>query len=127
MVTMVSTSDFVERVVWQLISHGHYRKHLLRLKQRLEEAHQLALRLVARTGLAVLPPDANGYYLWAPLPQGLSEMELVREAATLDIFIAPGSVFYPDKRSPQPAMRVNVAYVGDERFQAWLSVLARAR
>lgn len=127
MVTIVSTSDFVERVVWQLISHGHYRKHLLRLKQRLGQAHRLALRLVARTGLAVQPPDVNGYYLWAPLPPGLSEIELVREAAAQDIFIAPGSVFYPDKCSPQPAMRVNVAYAGNERFQDLLSRLAHAR
>ncbi|MBA4267684.1 MAG: PLP-dependent aminotransferase family protein, partial [Comamonadaceae bacterium] len=35
MVTLVSTSDFVERVVCQLITGGQYRKHLLRLKARL--------------------------------------------------------------------------------------------
>lgn len=125
MVTVVASSDFVERVVWQLLSSGHYRRHLVRLKQRLDEAHRLALRVSARAGLTVHPPDPGGYYLWASLPQALSEIDMVRDAAAQGIFVAPGSVFYPDKVSPQPAMRVNVAYAGDERFQAWLRALAR--
>jgi DNA-binding transcriptional MocR family regulator len=126
MVTIVSTSDFVERVVCELVASGQYRKHLARLRQRLDEAHRLALRVVGRAALSVQPPDPGGYYLWAPLPRGLSEIELLRQASAKGIFIAPGSVFYPDRQPPYPAMRVNVAYAGDERFQAWLRSLARS-
>lgn len=127
MVTIVSTSDVVERMVWQLVASGQYRRHLVRLKQRLDDAHRLALRLFARAGLVLPPPDVGGYYLWAPLPAALTEIELVRSAAAEGIFIAPGSVFYPDKQSPRPAMRVNVAYAGDDRFQAWLRARLRRR
>jgi len=127
MLTVVSTSDFVERVVCQLVASGHYRRHLARLKTRLETAHRQATRLFERTVPALAPPDPHGYYLWAALPASLSEIELVRHAADRGIFIAPGSVFYPDKQSPRPAMRVNVAYAADERFQAWWRGVVRGR
>ena len=37
------------------------------------------------------------------------------------IFLAPGSIFYPNRKSDYPAMRVNVAYATDSRFLRFLS------
>ncbi|MEZ5702316.1 MAG: PLP-dependent aminotransferase family protein [Burkholderiaceae bacterium] len=120
MLTVVSTSDFVERVVHQLISAGQYRRHITRLKARLADAHQPAVRALERAGLKVHPSDPGGYYLWVALPGGTDEFDLVRQAASQGIFLAPGSVFYPDRPSPCPAMRVNVAYASDPRFVRFL-------
>lgn len=120
MVTVVSTSDFVERVVHQLIEGGHYRRHLNRLKTRLADSHRPALRALARAGLRVHPADPEGYYLWAELPSGLDELALVREAAAQGIFLAPGAVFYPDRQSPVPALRLHVAHAADPRFLRFL-------
>ena len=69
MVTVVSTSDFVERVVHQLISAGQYRRHIARLKARLAEAHGPAVKALERAGVKVHPGDPNGYYLWVELPR----------------------------------------------------------
>lgn len=125
MVTVVSTSDFVERVVHQLISGGQYRRHLNRLKTQLAEVHRPALKALARTGVRVHPCDPGGYYLWAELPARVDELALVKEAAAQGIFLAPGSVFFPDRRSPFPALRVNVAYAGDPRFLRFLQTALR--
>lgn len=116
MVTVVSTSDFVERVVHQLISAGQYRRHLNRLKTLLSEVHQPAIKALTRTGVRVHPADPAGYYLWVELDKAHDELALARRAAANGIFLAPGSVFYPDRQAPYPAMRVNVAYASDPRF-----------
>lgn len=120
MVTVVSTSDFVERVVHQLISAGQYRRHIARLKARLSEVHVPAAKALERAGVKVHPGDPNGYYLWVELPRSTEEFELVRRAASQEIFLAPGSVFYPDRQGPYPAIRVNVAYASDPRFIRFL-------
>jgi DNA-binding transcriptional MocR family regulator len=120
MVTVVSTSDFVERVVHQLISSGQYRRHLNRLKARLDEVHEPAIKALRRAGVTVHPATPGGYYLWVELPEGLEELELARRAAAQGIFLAPGSVFHPDRHAACTAMRVNVAYATDPRFLRFL-------
>ncbi|AOW14481.1 GntR family transcriptional regulator [Hydrogenophaga crassostreae] len=127
MVTVVSTSDFVERVVHQLISAGQYRRHIARLKARLAEAHGPAVKALERAGVEVHPSDPGGYYLWVDLPRQSDELELVRDAASQGIFLAPGSVFYPDRQGPYPALRVNVAYAGDPRFIKFLRSVSKHR
>lgn len=120
MVTVVSTSDFVERVVHQLISGGQYRRHLNRLKARLDEVFGTSIKALRRSGATVHPASPGGYYLWVGLPEGMSELALVRQAAAQGIFLAPGAVFYPDRQGTHPAMRVNVAYATDPRFLRFL-------
>ncbi len=125
MVTVVSTSDFVERVVHQLITTGHYRRHLARLKSRLDATLAAALKALHRVGLQVQPCGAGGYYLWVRLPGSVQELELVRQAAAQGIFLSPGSVFYPDRRGDHPAMRVNVAYALDPHFLRFMQQAGR--
>ncbi|MCV0440663.1 MAG: PLP-dependent aminotransferase family protein [Hydrogenophaga sp.] len=120
MVTIVSTSDFVERVVCELIVGGQYRRHLTRLKTRLEAAQRQSIRALQQAGLRLLCPYSGGYYAWIALPDGQGEIELARRAAAQGIFISPGAVFYPDRQSTQASMRVNVAYANDERFLRFL-------
>lgn len=125
MVTVVSTSDFVERVVHQLISGGQYRRHLARLKTQLDRALTPALKFFGKIGLHVHTLHAAGYYLWVDLPRGFTEIELARRAAASGIFLAPGAVFYPDRQGAFPVMRVHVAYAGDPRFLRFMEAAAR--
>lgn len=127
MLTVVSTSDFVERVVYQLISEGHYRRHLHRLKARLDSAMGPAVKALRRAGLQLHAPADCGYYLWAQLPAGMSELELAHQAAAQGIFLAPGAVFHPDRQSRQPALRLHVAHVNDARFLRFLHSTLRGR
>lgn len=117
MVTTVSSSDYVERLVHHLIVNGQYRRHLRRLRSRLDGAVEPAMQSLARLGLEIKNRPDGGYYIWAELPETLDEEELVRRAANESIFLAPGHVFMADRSEPHvPAMRINVAYANDPRF-----------
>lgn len=120
MLTLVSTSEFVERVVYQLLSNGQYWRHLSHLRDRISEALGPGQKALERLGLTVRHSQSGGYYLWVELPQGMTESALVRSAAERSIFLAPGSVFYPDRQGAQQALRVNVGYVNDVRFLHFL-------
>jgi DNA-binding transcriptional MocR family regulator len=54
------------------------------------------------------------------LPSHLDDRALARQAAAEGIFLAPGSVFRPERAPAPPAMRVNVAYVEDPRFLSFM-------
>ncbi|TPG55744.1 PLP-dependent aminotransferase family protein [Roseomonas nepalensis] len=121
LITVVSTSQFTERLVAGLIRDGHYLRHLRRLRQRVEAATAQALQDLASVGLPIAPPPCRGFYLWAALPPGLEEEALCREAARRGIFLAPGSVFSPEKAGGPPALRLNVAHASDPAFLSFLA------
>ena len=118
--TIVSTSDYIERVIHNLIVSGQYRRHLQRLKVRIEESTVSALRHLERVGVRIFAPPSGGFYLWALLPSGTDEADLARRAIDQGIFMAPGAVFVPDRIAGEPAIRINVAYASDQRFLAFL-------
>lgn len=120
MLTVVSTSDYVERIVYGVVATGQYLRHLRKLKARLQTAADEADGALARIGIRVPTPPGGGYYIWGELPPGTDELALAREAAERGIFLAPGSVFVPDKAPSAPAMRINVAYAADPRFVAFM-------
>lgn len=120
MVTLVATSDFAERVIYDLIESGQYRKHLVRLRSKLEQVQAPALRGLEELGLQVYAPHGGGYYLWCLLPVNMDEIALARRAAAAGIFLAPGRVFYPDRKPAAPAMRVNIAYASHPGFVNFL-------
>lgn len=122
MLSVVSTSQFAERFVSHLIEGGHYLRHLRRLRARIGTATDEAVARLGETGLPVTRPPGGGLYIWAALPGGLDEATLCRRAAAEGIFLAPGSVFSPERGADDrpPAMRINVAYAGDARFLAFL-------
>jgi DNA-binding transcriptional MocR family regulator len=121
MVTLVSTSDYVERLVHQLIVGGQYRRHLRRLRARLASVTAPALDTLAALGLTVQSDPGGAYYLWAKLPAGVDERQLARDAATRGIFLAPGHVFMPERQQSTQALRINVAYANDPRFTAFMN------
>jgi DNA-binding transcriptional MocR family regulator len=121
MVTLVSTSDYVERLVHQLIVGGQYRRHLRRLRARLASVTAPALDTLAALGLTVQSDPGGAYYLWARLPAGVDERQLARDAAARGIFIAPGHVFMPERQQSTQALRINVAYANDPRFTAFMN------
>ncbi|MCR4267695.1 PLP-dependent aminotransferase family protein [Nitratireductor sp. ZSWI3] len=121
MLTTVATSDYVERFVFHLIQGGHYLRHLRRLRARVEEAHKASFAQLEALGLKLRESITPGFYLWAEFPRSVDEMELCRAAAAESIFLAPGSVFTPDRTARgAAAIRVNVAYGTNPRFIAFL-------
>ena len=120
LLTVVATSDHVERFVVRLISAGHYLRHVRRLRGRVTEATSHAVTNLAAIGLNVTRPRDGGFYLWVELPAGIDELALCRQAAAHSIFLAPGRVFRPDRQSHAPSLRINVAHASHPRFLAFM-------
>ncbi|MEM5583526.1 PLP-dependent aminotransferase family protein [Roseibium sp. AS2] len=129
MITQVNSSEHVERFVFNLIQAGHYLRHLRRLRGRVEEAYKAAFGSLEALGLSLMESSVPGFYLWAEFPGEIDEQELCAEASRASIFISPGSVFYPNRKTRRrAAMRVNAAYGTDPRFLGFLDdFLKRAR
>lgn len=126
-VTAVSTSAHDERLIFQLIEHGHYLKHLRRLRARASAASEACVEALESLGLSLRRPIGGGFYLWIELPDHMGDEALVHDASDAGIFIAPAASF-ATRRDPTPAMRVNIAYSADPAFLSWLGErLSRSR
>jgi DNA-binding transcriptional MocR family regulator len=120
MITVVNSSGHIESIVSNVISNGHYRRHIKRLKARIEKATIASMANLARIGLDSFAPPKNGYYLFPVLPSGFDDIALAKAAATKGIFIAPGSLFSIDKDIAPSGIRLNVGHAENPRLYQFL-------
>ncbi len=104
------TSEIGERLIHQVLSEGHYRKHLNRLRGRLDRAREITLNHLEGCGLRPLIEPEHGIFVWAQLPAGApNAAELAYRALQQGMALAPGNTFRPDQAASQ-WLRFNVAY-----------------
>ncbi len=97
--TTLGTSELLEQVLLQILTHGHYRRHLKGLRERLAAAHlRLAQEFAARNVELAFRPQA-GLFVWAKLPSRESVGKLWRLALLEDVLLAPGELFRFDGRA----------------------------
>ncbi|MGX9220199.1 aminotransferase-like domain-containing protein [Massilia varians] len=110
MLATLTTSDIGERVVYKILSDGLYRKHLDRVRSRLDAVRPKALRQIEALGLRPEPAPASGMFVW--VDAGCDTNELAARAMREDLLLAPGSLFSPSQL-PSTRMRLNVAALQD--------------
>lgn len=117
MLTLVSSSDYLERWLHEVLANGQYLRHLRRLGPLVDTAIEETLSLFEKMHLHVTYRPERSYYLWVELGEDEDDLELARLAAEQDIFLAPGTLFYPEKKISNPsAIRVNLAYAKEPKF-----------
>lgn len=115
LITSTSSPATVERVVYQVLTSGSYRRHLKQLHQRLDTLRRdVVAWFAARDIQPWYLPDA-GFALWLRLPQGVSSRALTAYAASRQVVLAPGPNFsqWPDA---DQFMRVNISQCADPRL-----------
>ena len=111
----LTTSEVNERMVYQMLSAGSYRKYMSRLQQRLQQQMQVVTREFEEMGLTLeLQPQA-GMFVWAKMPEGIDPVILSQKAAGQGMMLAPGSLFRPHQQ-PSNYMRFNVAWCDKPEF-----------
>jgi DNA-binding transcriptional MocR family regulator len=110
MLATLSTSDIGERVVYKILSEGLYRKHLDRVRGRLDAARPKVLRQLEMLGLRPEPAPSAGMFVW--VDTGRDTNELAARAMQDELLLAPGSLFSP-QQLPSTRMRLNVAALQD--------------
>ncbi|MDB5616642.1 MAG: PLP-dependent aminotransferase family protein [Tardiphaga sp.] len=121
MITRANSSGYVEQIIYDLITSGRYRGHLKRLTGRIDAATREANDTLQRIGLPPFGQPRGGFYMWCELPGHINDTQLSRIAAERSILLAPGSAFNPDAQPAPPAMRINIAHVGDPRFRDFIA------
>ncbi|MEZ5741734.1 MAG: PLP-dependent aminotransferase family protein [Burkholderiaceae bacterium] len=119
MLLALTTAELNERVVYQVLSDGHYRRHLHRLRDRLDQARGDTMRMLERLEMPLFVEPKAGMYLYADT--GCDASLLASRMLEQGFLMAPGSLFMPDQR-PSAWMRFNVATSGDP---AMIECLAR--
>lgn len=121
----VSSSEYCERTVDVILSEGHYQRYLAKLRGRLSEATDNALRLFDAVGASVLVRSPSSLYLWAALPGIENSLEFAKALLPEKIVIAPGRVFRVDSGATSAHARYNVGAMADPRFARALKAILR--
>ena len=108
MLATLTTSEIGERVVYKVLSEGLYRKHVDRIRARLDAVRTKAVRQMERVGLRVDMAPPAGMFIWADA--GVDTNLLTERAMAHQLLLAPGSLFSPSQL-PSTRMRLNISQV----------------
>ena len=112
----LTSPEIMERLVYQVEREGHYRQHILGLRENLAQAHANVLRRLHEHGLDVWAEPGAGLFLWARLAgkwRSRGANGLIDPALRKGIWLAPGSYFEATEEDTA-WMRFNVAYADSD-------------
>lgn len=110
MLGSLTTGEIGERIVHRILSEGHYRKHLDRLRSKLDGVRDKIIRQLEKTGMTVDLSTPAGLFVWADTHSDSNRMtELAMGQGYL---LVPGSLFSPSQL-PSTRMRFNVSSMND--------------
>ena len=119
----LTSSEINETATLLILTDGHHRTHLDRLRDRLSESQARVAKRLGELGWQVFHQPNGGLFLWAAAPAGLDTSRLTTAAATAGITLAPGR-FYQPNGEDTPYFRFNAAWSDDSRLYGWLAVQA---
>ncbi|MEX3931005.1 PLP-dependent aminotransferase family protein [Paraburkholderia phymatum] len=117
MLVGMTTPELNERVLYKILTEGHYRRHVERLRARLDGVRDKSVRMLEKTGLRMFQTPAAGMFVWADT--GVDADALAAAGHEEGFLLTPGSLFSP-QQSPTTWMRFNVANCGDPALPAFL-------
>jgi DNA-binding transcriptional MocR family regulator len=118
----LTSCELSERVVHRVLADGAYRRHVERVRLRIEEARARCLKRLLKLGYAVPHEPQAGMFIWADC--GRDAEQLAREAAERGLLIPPGSLFSPTQ-APSRMARISVSIADEERVWKELAALVR--
>jgi len=122
LLTSLTTPELGERLVYQILAEGQYRKIVERLRERIARAMEPALKNLEKAGLRLFHEPSAGMFLWARVAADIDSLELAAAAQAQGILLAPGSLF-STTQAPSPWMRFNVAHAGHPRLARFFTSL----
>lgn len=117
--TLFSTQTFVAELVCQVLSDGHFRRHLETVRQKLAAVRGQTAGRLEDLGIRTWFRPQAGMFLWCELPEGMDASDLAQKALTERIVLAPGNAFSVSQ-SATPFLRFNIAQSQDERLYKFL-------
>jgi DNA-binding transcriptional MocR family regulator len=106
MLTGLTTPELPERAVTRVLADGGYRRHVERVRARVDAARSRTSRALEKMGVEIFDAAAHGMFLWANF--GRDTNTIAARGAEQGILCAPGSLFSPTQL-PSTWMRVSAA------------------
>jgi len=122
MLATLTTPELGERLVYQVLSDGYYRKHVDHVRSRLARSLEPAIRNLERAGLTLFHEPSAGMFMWAHAGEHRDAEALAAAAQSEGIILAPGSLFSPSQ-ARSPWMRFHVAYAGSPKLARFFESL----
>jgi DNA-binding transcriptional MocR family regulator len=117
MLSTLTTNEIGERIVYKILSEGHYRKHTDRLRNKLDQVRDKTIRQLERIGLTVDINTPAGMFVWTDTDSNTNV--LAEKAMEQGYLLAPGSLFSPNQL-PSTRMRINVTTMSDSGLLRFL-------
>jgi DNA-binding transcriptional MocR family regulator len=124
--TTLTTSVPAQAAIADFLTHGHFDRHLRKLRHTLEAQQTQMLQAIGNyfpRGTKVTRPS-GGYFLWVELPAAIDALKLHQLALEQGISIAPGQLF-----SAQPAyknfIRLNYGHIWSSKIELALQTIGR--
>jgi DNA-binding transcriptional MocR family regulator len=119
----LASSELSERLVLEVLTQPHYRRHLEALRRRLAATQQRVQQALLARGVELAFRPAAGMFLWGRLRSRETVGKLWRSAVAAGVLLAPGELFRPDGRAT-PYWRFNVAHCDGDALTRFLDGLA---
>ncbi|WP_323119140.1 aminotransferase-like domain-containing protein [Burkholderia alba] len=118
--TSMGGTRLAESIVATLLERGTHRKHLERLRRRVDDAQAGAAAQLRDAGWVRYDTVGGGLFVWARVPGVDDSARLAAAAAAFGLRLAPGSDYRPGGEAT-PWLRLNVAHVRDPRAARFLA------
>lgn len=115
----LTTPELNERILQRVVSSGQFRRHVMKVRDRVDQARVQVLRQLHALGITTVADPAAGMFIWGDCHR--DSEQLARAAALEGMLLAPGSLFSPSQ-APSTHVRFSVALADNPA--AW-KLLAR--
>jgi len=123
MLAGLTSCELGERVVHRVLVEGQYRRHIERVRRRVDEARQRCVKGLLQLGLTLPHEPHAGMFVWADC--GRDAEAVARTAADRGILLAPGSLFSP-VQAPSRMLRFSVTIADNAAMWRELAALLPA-
>jgi GntR family transcriptional regulator / MocR family aminotransferase len=124
----LTTSNLIQRALYDFVTVGRYQAHLNRSCQafrKRRDAMMSAIRHYMPAGVQVYTPR-GGLFAWLRLPGKLSSDQLITFAVEEGVSFTPGTIFFPDGSNGEDFMRLNFSIQTPEKIQEGMRRLRKA-
>jgi len=108
----LTTPELGEQIVYRILAEGQYRRHVERLRARVDQARDKCLKALLAMGCSVAHEPHAGMFVWVDC--GVDSEALARKAAAQGVLLAPGVLFSP-RQAPSSHLRIAVSMVDNRR------------
>lgn len=125
----LTSSEVTERLVYAVLTGGHYGRHVESLAARLRSQQDHVTERMEAHGLEVMLRPEGGMFAWARLREPAMQASgsaLATQALAHGVWLAPGSYFAPDE-ADTAWIRFNVATSDAPQLWAFFDAVRDAR